>query len=107
MYNFAITNLEQFSEILRKNAALELSEKNIKNLNDFISINQIMSIVKSHRINNDGGDVIINEDIVSDLLEEISDIIYQVRLAKLCGDDKIDCAWDNEQNTMVFWSKEN
>lgn len=106
MNTFAVTDLEKFSEILRRNAALELSENYTENLDDFISINQVMSIVKCRRINDDDGEVIINQDILSNLLEEISGIIYQVGLSKLCGEDKINCAWDDKQNSMVFWSKE-
>ncbi len=106
MNNFAITDLETFSEIVRRNAAETLSEKYTENLDNFISINQIISLVKCRRLNDDDGPVIINEGILSDLLEEISDIIYQVGLAKLCGEDKINCAWDSKKKTMVFWTKE-
>lgn len=106
MNAFAITDLEKFAVILRRNAAESLAHNYTENLDDFISISQVVSIVKFSRLNHDAGDVMINEDILADLLEEISDIIYQVGLSKLCADDKIECAWDNKSNSMVFWQKD-
>jgi hypothetical protein len=32
--------------------------------------------------------------------------IHNVALAKLAAQDLVECAWDDDANEMVFWSKE-
>ena len=106
METFSVTNIDRFAEIIRKNSAESLSN-NYPDLNEFITIGQIAKFIEEKNYDiDDYGNIILNEYLLDDLLDEISYWIYQVGLSKLCGADKLDCAWDDDENKMVFWAKE-
>jgi hypothetical protein len=106
MSTFSITNLNDFATILRKNAYEHLSMTNIENLDEFITVNEVTKLVSHSGIGfDDDNNIIINEDILEELINDVSKWIYDISLSKLCGNDKLDCAWDDQHNEMVFWSK--
>ena len=104
MTNYSITNLDGFAETIRDGAAKSISENYTENLDNFITLQQIKHLVvkKSFGVDDDGL-YMINEDTFDDLFEEIRFAIYQVGLAKLASQNKIECAWDDQTNQMVFW----
>lgn len=105
MEAYSITDLLGYADCIRDGAARELKEDYHDNLDEFITINQVINLVKEKSIGSDENDnYLINEDIHNELYEDIQDWIFNVGLAKLAAAGKIECAWDDEENDMVFWA---
>lgn len=102
---YAIVDLEGYSREMRQAAANSLTENCEDDLDEFITMNQMISLVKEHCAGFDLKDrPLINEDTNEEIYESTVTWIHNVGLAKLAGKDLIQCAWDNESNDMVFWA---
>jgi hypothetical protein len=99
-----IDDIQQYSECVREFAAEQMSENHSEDLDNYVSIKQVENLVLSKtRIKNHKH--YISEKKHYLIIETIMNMIYGVGLAKLAGSDKIECAWDDESNNMIFWSK--
>lgn len=105
---YAITNIEGYVSQMREAAANSISENSSQDdLNDYISIDQMIGLVKSNCIGyDDHNHPLLNEENNQKIFEEASIWIHNVGLAKLAAQDLVECAWDDKLNEMVFWSKE-
>lgn len=102
--SYSITDIEGFAQTIRDGAARSISENYTENLDEFISIGQIMSMVKDISIGiDDDGLFMITEDLFDEIFEHIRETIYQIGLSKLAATGQIECAWDDQKNEMVFW----
>ena len=105
---YAIIDLEGYATQMREAAAKSICDTSEDDLNGYISLNQIFGLVKEHCHGYDDEDrPLLNEDSNEQIFEDIAIWIHDVGLAKLAAQDLIECAWDNDQNEMVFWAKEN
>ena len=50
--------------------------------------------------------MLIDAKIIDDIFVTTCDWIYGVGLARLASKNLIECAWDNDQNCMVFWKSD-
>lgn len=106
MSEYSITEISNFAETIRDSAASNLSsgEYNSKIIHTFITLNQVIDIIKKESLGLDSdGLFVINEEIFDNIFEQVSSIIYQSALCKVASQDLIQCAWDDEENKMVFW----
>jgi hypothetical protein len=105
---YAITNLEGYVSQMRDAAAQNISENSEQdNLDDYISIDQMIGLVKSNCIGYDeNNNVLLNEEKNQQIFEEATTWIHNFGLAKLAAQDLVECGWDDELNEMVFWHKE-
>lgn len=105
---YAITNIEGYVSQMREAAAESISENSDQdNLDNYISIGQIIELVKSHCLGfDDANRPLLNEKQNEIIFNETATIIHNVGLAKLAAKDIVECAWDDELNEMVFWHKE-
>jgi len=105
---YSINNINGYVSQMREAAANSISENSGEdNLDDYISIDQMIGLVKSNCLGYDDNDYpILNEDHNQKIFEEASVWIHNVALAKLAAKDLVECAWDDELNEMVFWQKE-
>lgn len=102
--SYSITDIEGFAQTIRDGAARSISENYTENLDEFISIGQIISLVKDTSIGtDDAGLLMITEELFDEIFENIRETIYQVGLSKLAATGQIECAWDSQKNEMVFW----
>ena len=102
--SYSIIDLDGFCDSIRKGAADSFTEKYEENLNDFISVEQVASIVKAKSIGQDNdGYYVIDEEIFDDIFSDVRDWLYGVGLAKLAAKGFVECAWDNDSNEMIFW----
>jgi hypothetical protein len=102
---YAITNLEGYATEMRQAAANSLSEDNEDNLDDYISVKQMINLVKSECVGFDDDDrPLLNEDANEKIYNSTVTWIHNVGLAKLAAQNLVECAWDNESNEMVFWA---
>jgi len=100
---FVINDIEKLAFSIRKNAALTISTDTNEDLDTFISIEQMKNLIYNYTIRTDDGDLILDEEGYEQIFDETSSWIVNVGLAKLAGENKIECAWDDEINDMVFW----
>jgi len=105
---YAITDVEGYVSQMREAAANNISENSSQdNLDNYISIDQMIGLVKSHCLGyDDNNHPLLNEENNQKIFEEASVWIHNVGLAKLAAEDLVECAWDDELNEMVFWHKE-
>lgn len=104
MENYSIIDIKGYAEAIRESAAKSFSEDYSENLDDFITIQQVINIVKKRSLGQDDyGYYIMNEQIFDDTFNDIREWLYGVGLAKLAAKGYVECAWDNKKNKMVFW----
>ena len=102
---FSITNLTDFADSVRTGAAKYIAEDYTENLDDFITIGQVESIIIEHSLGLDEDDLyVIDESIFEYIFDCIAGTIYQSGLSKLAAQNLIECAWDDDTNQMIFWS---
>jgi hypothetical protein len=101
---YSISDLDMYAKSMRKNAALSFTELYTENLDDFISINQMVDLIKTNCVGEDeDGNLLIDEDSYNKTFDEVRVWLYNVGLAKLAAVGRVECAWDNELNEMIFW----
>lgn len=104
---YAIVDLAGYATQIREAAAKSICSDNTDNLNDYISLNQIINLVKENCKGYDDEDrPLLDEDSNEKIFEDTAIWIHDIGLAKLAAKDLIECAWDDNQNEMVFWAKE-
>ena len=105
---YAITDVQGYVSQMREAAANNISENSSEdNLDNYISINQMIGLVESNCLGyDDNNHPLLNEDNNQKIFEEVSVWIHNVGLAKLAAENLVECAWDDELNEMVFWHKE-
>ena len=103
---YIINNIESYAKEIRKLAAESIKSDSKEDLDAYISINQTISLVKEKCLKiTEDNQYILDEDTNEDIFESVRIRIYNVGLAKLAAKGVIECAWDNEENEMVFWTK--
>ena len=104
MDSYSIIDLEGYAKAMRDGAASSFEKDYTENLDDFVTIPQVINMIKENNLGLDEeGYYLINEDIFDDVFNCIRDRLYEVALAKLAAKGLIECAWDDESNDMVFW----
>jgi len=104
MESYSIIDLEKYAISMRDAAASSFEESYTENLDEFITVRQVINLIHDHNLGRDNdNNLIINEDIFNDIFDDIRDWLYSAALAKLASKGLVDCAWDDESNTMIFW----
>jgi hypothetical protein len=105
---YAITDLTGYVTQMRDAAASIISDNSSEdNLDNYISIDQMIGLVKSNCLGYDDNQYpLLNEDRNQKIFDEVTIWIHNTGIAKLAGQDLVECAWDDELNEMVFWQKE-
>ena len=104
MGTYSIIDLEGYATSVREAAAKSFTETYTENLDEFISIDQIIGLIEENSVGTDeDGHYLITEENFEELFEKIRDRLYSVGLSRLASKGFIECAWDDEENGMVFW----
>lgn len=104
---YAIIDLDGYASQIREAAAKSFCDTSNDDLNEYISLTQIINMVKANCNGFDEEDrPLLDEDTNEKIYEDTAVWIHSVGLAKLAAQDLIECAWDDESNEMVFWAKE-
>jgi hypothetical protein len=102
---YAITDLKGYAEEMRTCAAKSICEDHNEDLNQYISIDQMINLVNEYCLGFDElNRPMLNEDINCQIFEQTSVWIHNVGLARLAAKDLVQCAWSDEDNTMIFWT---
>ncbi len=105
---YAIVDVNGYVSQMRQAAADSISENGSSdNLDDYISIDQMIGLVKQNCLGFDDNDrPLLNEDANNEIFEQTAVWIHNVGLARLAAQDLVECAWDSKNNEMIFWAKE-
>jgi hypothetical protein len=103
---YAITDLDGYASQMRSAAAKSISDTE-DNLDDYISLKQMINLVEEFCLGHDDENrILLDEDTNEKIFEETAVWIHSVGLSKLAAQDLVECAWDDNFNEMVFWTKE-
>jgi hypothetical protein len=101
---YSIVDLEGYANSIREGAAKSFTETYTENLDEFISIDQVIGLVKEYSVGKDEEDnYLITEENFNEIFEAVRDRLYTVGLSRLAAKGLVECAWDDETNEMVFW----
>jgi|688.fasta_scaffold257332_5 hypothetical protein len=104
MESYSVIDLEGYAKAMRDGAASSFEKDYTENLDEFITIGQVINMIKKNNLGLDEeGHYLINEDIFEDVFNNIRTWLYEVGLCKLAAKGFVDCSWDDESNEMVFW----
>jgi len=107
-----IINLKRYVEYVRKTAATSFSKgeelDESEDLETYVTTEQVSQMVAENAMGQDeDGHYLITDEGYKALFGQLKTRIYNSGLSKLAAKDLIECAWDDNKNTMVFWpSKE-
>jgi hypothetical protein len=102
---YAIVDLDGYAREMRDAAAKSLSTHCDENLDEFISLDQMINLVKTECVGFDSNDhPLLDEDSNEKIYEHTVTWIHNVGLAKLAAKGLVECAWDEKINEMVFWA---
>lgn len=103
---YSIVDLDGYANCLRDGVAKSFVENHKENLDEYITIEQVKSIVVGYSLGqDDNGDYIINSEVFNDTFDDVREWFYESGLSKLAAKGVIECAWDNDTNKMIFWPK--
>ena len=100
---YIVNDLTNLASSIRKNAAMSIGDTENQDLDCFMSIGQVENVILENTDKDEDNNIIMDEDQYNSIFDEVTDWIINSGLAKLAAEDKIQCAWDDEQNCMVFW----
>ena len=103
---YIINDLESLSKTIRKNASLTFTQSNQDNLDEYITIKQIIELIYQYGDTTNNGTIILDEVGYNNIFDAVRIRIYNSGLSKLAANGYIECAWDDESDTMIFWSKD-
>lgn len=110
MRKYSVTDMDGFCKTIREHAAMSLSDDELytENLNDFINLSQIKTMIQTMSLGIDEeGYEIISDKTFSGVFEQVRVILYQSALCKLAAGGHIECGWDDDIEEMTFWIDHN
>lgn len=104
---YAIVDIDGYAREMRDAAAKSIADPFDDNLDTYISIDQMVNLVKSECVGfDDLNRPLLNENANEKIYESTLTWIHNVGLAKLASKNIIECAWDDKANEMIFWANE-
>ena len=104
---YAIVDLDGYAKEMREAAAKSIADPFDDDLDSYISVNQMVNLVKSECVGFDYNNrPLLNEDTNEKIYVSTVAWIQNVGLAKLASQGLIECAWDSKTNEMIFWANE-
>jgi len=102
---YALTDLQGYAKQLRYAVGESISKNNQENLDDYISIGQIINLVNDHCLGYDEMNrPILDEETNEDIFQEVLSWFHNIALSKLASKGLIECAWDDDKQEMIFWA---
>ena len=101
-----IRNLKLFSKSIRKNVVMVFPRKYYYQVDSFISLSQTEKLVRKYIEPGYNDEFVLSDDNYDLLCDEIKKWIYNSSLSLVASSGKIECAWDDESDEMIFWHPE-
>jgi hypothetical protein len=104
---YAIKDINGYATEMRTSAAQSITENYVQNLDEFITIKQVINIIHKESVGiDDCGRPLLNEDANANIFDALVVWLHNSAVAKLAANDYIECAWDSKNNEMIFWTKD-
>lgn len=103
---FNIRNIKLFTQSVRKNVVMIFPRSYFYQVDNLISLNQTENLVRKYIEPGYNDEFIISETNYNYLCTEIQKWIYNSSLNLVASSGKIECAWDDDSNEMIFWHPE-
>lgn len=103
---YIVNDITHLASSIRKNTAMGIGDTENEDLDIFVTVPQVETIILENTDTDEENNIIMDEDQYNAIFDEVTNWIINAGLAKLAAEDKIQCAWDDEQNCMVFWHNE-
>lgn len=104
---YAIIDLDGYANEMRIAAAKSIAPDGQDNLDDYITISQIKSLVNAWCVGYDDQErPVLDEESNQHIFEDTTVWMTNVGLAKLAAEGFLECAWDDESNEMIFWASQ-
>ena len=106
-----IINLKKYAAYIRKSVAESFAKGDKldenEDLESYVTVDQVSQMIYDNSVGKDEeGHQLITQEGRNTLREQLKTRIYNSGLSKLAAKGLLECAWDDEKNTMVFWSDE-
>lgn len=104
---YAITDINGYALEMREAAAKSIADPFDDNLDTYISLNQMINLIKDECLGFDYKDrPLLNEDVNEKIYESAAIWIHNIGLAKLAAKNLIECAWDSKEKEFIFWASQ-
>lgn len=101
---YVIMDLDGYVKEMRTAVANSIADQTDENLDNYISLDQMKTLVDSWCIGFDDNErPILDEESNINIFEDTKIWMTNVGLARLAAQGFIECAWDSNLNEMVFW----
>jgi hypothetical protein len=101
-----IMNLDKYAAYMRKKAATYFSDDYDDDLDEFVTIPQVRQMIAHRSSGMDDKDrYLLSETGCDELFEDLKTRLYNCGLSKLAAKGLLECAWDEENEEMVFWTR--
>lgn len=74
----------------------------IKELKDFITQNEMISLIRQYSQPNEAGDLLVNCQILDKIFKEAYNWIVGIEISRLAAAGTFDVYWSDDKNSMVF-----
>lgn len=104
---YTIIDSIKYATDARQMAAEHLSPGTTENLDEYITVQQVINIIEENAYDTDSAHndgYIINEEINAKIFATILVWIQNAGLSKLAAQNLLECAWDDKENNFIFWS---
>jgi hypothetical protein len=104
---FVIDDLNGYSTQMRSAAAQHIKAYSFNNLDNYVTLNQVIqTVIENSRGYDDQDRVIVRTEDHENIFNQLVMRLYHTSLCKMASKDEIQCAWNNETNIMEFWINE-
>lgn len=101
-----IRNLKLFSKSIRKNVVMVFPRRYYYEVDNFLSLSQTEQLVRKYIEPGYNDEFVLSDDNYDLLCDELKKWIYNSSLSLVASSGKIECAWDDESDEMIFWHPE-
>jgi len=101
-----IRNIRLFAKSIRKNVVMIFPRKYYYEVDNLISLFQTETLVRKYIEPGYNDEFVLSDENYDLLCDEIKKWIYNSSLSLVASSGKIECAWDNESDEMIFWHPE-
>lgn len=104
---YAIVDMNGYALEMREAAAKSIADPFDDDLNTYISIDQMINLIKDECIGfDDKKRPLLDEYSNEKIYESTMTWIHNIGLAKLASKNIIECAWDDKENNFIFWENQ-
>jgi hypothetical protein len=105
---YAVTDIRKYRSMIAKEVADLFGIKDPVEVFNFITSEQMSKIIDEGCLGHtEDGLVVVSANVHIKITNNIYNFVQSGVLAKMASDGILECAWDDQQQDMVYWLSEN